>query len=139
MPEVRHALLEDANDGKRNAENLEGPSDRRIVAAVAIPSENRGHYCALVVRRVVGFVEKPAFGHNQIANVLVLRAYAQHRRILLGSAGKAEAVVHLHHRRGIHHAGHLLVHGLFVLARKVVGITRALRGRGASARILQLH
>ena len=91
------------------------------------------------MRGVVGLVEEAAVGDNQVADVLVLRDDAQHQRVLLDAAGKADAVVHLQHRRGVHDAGHLLVHGLFVVAGQVVVVARALRRCCAAARIFQLH
>jgi len=43
-------------------------------------------------------IEKAALCHNQIADVEVLGAHAQHQRIFHHAAAKADAVVHLQHR-----------------------------------------
>ena len=63
---------------------------------------------------------------------------AEHQRILDHAAAKADAVVHVHDRRGVHDAGQLSVDGLFVFAGKVVGVANALGICCAAAGILYL-
>ncbi len=73
MPEVVHALLENADDRKRNAKNLECLANGQIVAAVLFLGELLRYDRALDVSRVVCFIEKPALGDDQVADLLVLR------------------------------------------------------------------
>ena len=89
-------------------------------------SEHLGDHGAFDVGRVVGLIQKAAFRHQKIADVLVLRANAQHQRILHHAAAKADAVVHLQHGRGVHHARQLGHHGFFVFAGEVVVVEHLL-------------
>jgi hypothetical protein len=98
-----------------------------------------GDYGALDVGGVVGLVQKAARGHDQVADLLVLGADAQHQRILHHATAEADGGVHLHHWRGVHYAGQLRQHGLLVIARQEVVEGRLLGAHGPAAVVLQLH
>src|ERR1039458_712237 len=94
VAKVVETLLEDANDGERNACDFECLSNGGIGAAEPFVGKGLSDHGALDVGRVVLVVEKTADGHQQVADVLVLGAYAQHKRILHHASAKVDAVMH---------------------------------------------
>ncbi len=91
------------------------------------------------MRRVILLVEEPPGQHNQVAHILVLRAHAQHQRVLDHSAAKADAVVRLQHRRRGHDAWHLRQHGLLVFAGQEVVVLHLLGPDCAAAGVLDFN
>ena len=89
--------------------------------------------------RIVGIVEEAPRGDDEIVDEQVLGTDAEDQRILDHAAAKADAVVHVHYRRGVHDAGQLGVHGLFVFAGEEVGVAHALGVGCAAADVLHLH
>ncbi len=119
---IGHALLEDADDGERDAGNLEGRTDGRVFAAEARARKQLGDHGAADVSAVVLVVEEAAVGHQQVADVLVLRAHTQHQRVSKDASAKPDAFVHRDHRRRIEHPRQLRDDRRFVRARKRIAV-----------------
>ena len=136
---VVHALPENADHRKGNAADLKALANGRIRAAKPVMRKLLADHGALEVGYIVGIVQKAALGRDQVANVHVLRAYAQHQRILHHAPAIADGGVHFHHRRGVHHAGQLRQHGFLVIARQVVVEDSPLLAHCPAAAVFQLH
>ncbi len=138
IAKVVETLLEDADNGERNAADFESRTHSLVVAAEPFAGKQLGDHGALDVGRIILVVEKTAHGHQQVADVLVLRADTQHQRILDHARPKGDALMHFKHGRGVDHARHPGYHGLFVVEGEGVVVEDALRRSSAAAGVFQL-
>ncbi len=82
LAHVVDALFEDADDGERNAIDLKRLTNRGTELPKRSLANGSVTTAQLVCVSVVDLVEKPAVGHEQVADVAVVRAHAEHQRVL---------------------------------------------------------
>jgi hypothetical protein len=78
---VADALTEDADDGEGDSADLKVLADGRVIAAKALVGELFSDHGALDMGNVIVVVKEAAHGNQQVADVLILRAYAEDERV----------------------------------------------------------